>query len=237
MKLGIMQPYFFPYLGYFDIINSVDQWVVFDTVQYIRHGWVNRNRILHPHAGWQYVLVPVKKMPRETAIKDIQIAGDPDWRRALVAQLEHYKKQAPGFRDTVALVEQCIAGCRPEESISALNVTVLARLCEYLGIHFDYQVFSQMKMNLGTVEGPGDWALRIAQEMGASEYVNPPGGTELFDREKYQRGGVRLRIKPLIDFKYPTGRYQFEPLLSIIDILMWNSPAQIKAYLDEVRDR
>ena len=74
MKLGIMQPYFFPYLGYFDLIHSVDKWVVFDTPQYIRHGWVNRNRILHPESDWQYIIVPLKKHPRNTPIKEIEIA-------------------------------------------------------------------------------------------------------------------------------------------------------------------
>ena len=73
VRLGIMQPYFFPYLGYFDLINRTDRWIVFDTAQYIRHGWVNRNRILHSDSEWQYILVPLKKHSRKAAIKDIAV--------------------------------------------------------------------------------------------------------------------------------------------------------------------
>ena len=79
MKVGIMQPYFFPYLGYFDLINRVDKWIVFDTPQYIRHGWVNRNRILHPHQGWQYIVVPLKKHDRDTSINQIETADPTEW--------------------------------------------------------------------------------------------------------------------------------------------------------------
>jgi len=82
-----MQPYFIPYLGYFDLINRTDCWVVFDTVQYIRHGWVNRNRILHSDSGWQYIMVPLKKHSRKAAIKDIEIAANIDWKNRILAQL------------------------------------------------------------------------------------------------------------------------------------------------------
>ena len=75
MILGIMQAYFFPYLGYFDLINCSDKWIVFDTVQYIRHGWVNRNRILHPTEGWQYIIVPIRKSKREAVLSSVEING------------------------------------------------------------------------------------------------------------------------------------------------------------------
>ena len=87
-----MQPYFFPYLGYFHLINSVDEWIIFDTPQYIRHGWVNRNRILHPKSGWLYITVPLVKHPQNTPINEIKIANQKDWKRLILAQLNHYKK-------------------------------------------------------------------------------------------------------------------------------------------------
>ena len=97
MKLGIMQPYLFPYLGYFDLIHCTDRWIVFDTAQYIRHGWINRNRILHPTSGWQYFIIPVKKQSRNTPICDIQVSDNPGWRARVLGQLEHYRKRAPYF--------------------------------------------------------------------------------------------------------------------------------------------
>ena len=80
MKLGIMQPYFFPYLGYFDLINYSNRWIIFDTVQYIRHGWINRNRILKPGEDWQYISVPLVKHQREILIKDVEISANQDWK-------------------------------------------------------------------------------------------------------------------------------------------------------------
>ena len=233
MKLGIMQPYFFPYLGYFNLINCVDKWIVFDTAQYIRHGWVNRNRILHPKEGWQYIIVPLRKHPRDTPIKDVQINNDQDWKRRIIGQLQHYKKKARYFRETIVLVEDCLA---PEEnSISRLNAFILGKVCARLGIRLDYDFFSEMDLELGPVEGPEDWALRISEAMGAKEYVNLPGGVDLFDEQKFTDSNIKLTIRNLPPFEYSCRGYEFIPNLSVIDLLMWNEPETIKQYLDEHR--
>ncbi|MBN2466493.1 WbqC family protein, partial [candidate division WOR-3 bacterium] len=87
-----MQPYFFPYLGYFDLIYRTDRWVVFDTAQYIRHGWVNRNRILHPSSGWQYITAPLRQHHRDTPISGVLVKEGRDWRDRVCGQLVHYKK-------------------------------------------------------------------------------------------------------------------------------------------------
>ena len=100
MRLGIMQPYFLPYLGYFDLIRNTDRWIVFDTPQHIRHGWVSRNRILHPTAGWQYILVPLQGHSHKTAIRDILINDASPWRQRILGQLEHYRRRAPHFERT-----------------------------------------------------------------------------------------------------------------------------------------
>ncbi len=82
MRLAVMQPYFFPYLGYFALIKKSDHFVIFDTPQFIRHGWIERNRILKPVEGWQYIKVPLVKHSRETAIKDIVIRNSENWKDA-----------------------------------------------------------------------------------------------------------------------------------------------------------
>lgn len=231
MRLGIMQPYFFPYLGYFDIINCVDKWIVFDTVQYIRHGWINRNRILHPKEGWQYITVPLKKHSRETAIKDMRTANEQNWRARIIGQLQHYSKKAPYFHETIAFVEDCLA---PQESfISRLNALILGKVCARLEMRFDYSFFSEMDLGLGPVEGPEDWALRISEAMGADEYVNPPGGIDLFDKQKFRDSNIKLTTRNLPPFEYSCRGYEFIPNLSIIDLFMWNEPEIIKKYLDE----
>lgn len=231
MRLGIMQPYFFPYLGYFDLINCADLWVVFDTAQYIRHGWVNRNRILHPKKDWQYIMAPVKKHSQKTAIKDIEVQDGAAWKQRILAQIQHYKKNSyRRFRETHALMEQCLD--TDDTSITAINVRCLSIICEQLEIPFQWSIFSRMNLDLGPVEGPGDWALRISEAMGADEYINPPGGEGLFDRKAFARLGIKLTIRQLPSFQYECRGYEYEPDLSIVDLLMWNSPYKIKRYLD-----
>lgn len=104
--------------------------------------------------------------------------------------------------------------------------------CQILGISFNYRIFSEMSLSLGPVEGPGDWALRIAEALGAEEYVNPPGGIEIFDPSKFSRSNIRLTFRELPSLRYVTRGYGFEPDLSIVDLLMWNEPARIKEHLD-----
>lgn len=229
MKLGIMQPYFLPYIGYFELIYRSDAWVVFDTAQYIRHGWVNRNRILHPNHGWQYVIVPVQKHAQTTPIKDVNIAEGRAWKERIVGQLQHYKKRAPFFQPVLDIVRLCLE--TPEKSISVLNVRCLEIVCSYLGIPFRYSYFSQLNLPLGPVQEPGDWALRISEALNASEYINPPGGAELFDRSKFDAAGIRLSIQEPVDFTYECDGYTFEPNLSIVDVLMWNSAHVVRSYL------
>jgi len=230
MKLGIMQPYFFPYLGYFDLINCTDRWVVFDTAQYIRHGWVNRNRILHPTKGWQYVIVPVQKHSLRTTIEEVCISEASTWRTKIVAQLAHYQKRAPHFKEVVPLVKECLD--QEESHLSRLNAKILAKVCGYLDLKFNYRFFSEMKLDIPDVNGPGDWALHISKALGASEYVNAPGGEKIFDRQAFASCGIELTIRDLPPMAYACRGYQYEPNLSVIDALMWNTPEDIKAYLD-----
>ena len=225
-----MQPYFFPYLGYFDLIRRTDRWIVFDTVQYMRHGWMNRNRILHPTNGWQYIIVPLRKHPLQTSIRDILTNDDIPWRNRILGQLAHYRKRAPHFAAVTRLVEDGLAD--GEDRLSRLNTRLLDRVCTYLGIPFPFSYFSEMKLDLPAIQSPGEWALRIAQQLGAGEYVNPSGGEHLFNRDAFARSGIRLTIRHLPPMTYRCGGLVFQPDLSIIDVLMWNTSQQVLAFLD-----
>jgi WbqC-like protein family len=233
MKLGVMQPYFFPYVGYFDLINRVDRWVVFDTAQYIRHGWINRNRILHPTSGWNYVIAPVIKHQRDTPINQIQTLKREQWAPRILGQMLHYKKRAPYFRRTFQFVEDCLQG--DERNLARLNAEILAKTCAFIGIPFNSSIFSEMNLPLSPVLGPGDWALRISEAMGATEYFNPPGGAELFDSARFATSGIKLTLQEPVTFSYACQGYTFEPSLSIIDVLMWVSPTEIKQRLDDIK--
>lgn len=235
MIVGAMQPYFFPYLGYFDLINRSDRWIVFDTPQYMREGWVNRNRILHSREAWQYITVPLKHHSREAAINQVEAVEFPDWRRKIINQFTHYRGRAPHYREVIALLEDCFEGA--EKNLSRLNVRCLGKVCRLLGVRWAPEIFSEMALPLGPVREAADWALRIAEAVGASEYLNPPGGSLLYDPERFARHGIRLALQQKFDFKYDCGGFTYISKLSILDVLMWVDPVEIRTCLEEFRTR
>ncbi len=226
-----MQPYFFPYLGYFDLINQSELFIVFDTVQYIYQGWMNRNRILHPNKSWWYFIVPIKKHPHDTSILDIEISQNLDWRNRILGQIQHYKKKAPFYNATREILEQCFK--TDEISLSKFNVESLKIICSYLDISFSYQFFSEMNMELDPVESPGEWALNISKKLNASEYVNLPGGINIFDTSRFNKNNIKLNLRKIPPFSYTPDGFEYIPDLSIIDLLMWNPPEKIKEFLEK----
>lgn len=230
MRLGIMQPYFFPYLGYFGLIHRTDAWVVFDVVKYTPKTWANRNRILHPRGSWQYVSVPVVHRHGQR-IEEAEIQGRLSARDRVLGQLDHYRHAgAPYFAEVRNLVAGSFA--LNSDSLCAINVQCLELVCGYLGIGFRPRILSREPLDLPVIEHPGQWALEIATALDADEYVNPSGGTKLFDPEAFRMRGIRLTFAPSMDFRYPTGPYEFVNRLSILDVLMWNAPEHVRAHLD-----
>lgn len=191
MKIGIMQPYFLPYLGYFSLIKATDFWVVFDEVQFIRHGWVERNRVLNSSDGWQYIKVPLVKAPRETKIKDTKIRNE-DWTSKILAQLTCYKRKAPYYNDVIDLLNRIFQ--MDTDDITTLNTAALKEICSYLGLPFNYRVFSQSGIVIEGDISPGEWALNISRHFKADEYINPYGGEEIFDKQQYAGAGIKIRF-------------------------------------------
>jgi hypothetical protein len=230
MKIGIMQPYFFPYVGYYSLIKYTDYWIVFDEVQFIRHGWIERNRILKPNEGWQYIQTPVVKHPRNMLIKDIEIRNNELWREKIIAQLQHYKKKAPNYDKVIKLISEALA--LETNSIVELNVNILVVTCSYLGIDFKFDIFSKMQLEIDNVKAPDEWALNISSALGATEYVNPPGGKSFFDSKKYKEKDIKLTFLLNKINTYNQKRTPFEGGLSIIDLLMFNSIEEVNCMID-----
>ena len=231
MKVGIMQPYFFPYLGYYSLIKNTDKWIVFDAVQFIRHGWIERNRILKPVEGWQYICVPLEKHSRDTVIRDVKIRNTDNWKEKIINQLEHYKKRAPHYNSVIHFLENTFSF--QTDSITLLNTHLLGETCNYLGMPFKYEIFSEMNLQMETVNGPGDWALNISKAIGATAYINPPGGIEIFEKNKFESAGINLQFLKMNLKEYDQKRNIFESGLSIIDVMMFNSPQEINGLLNE----
>ena len=229
MKIAIMQPYFFPYLGYFSLIKHTDKFIVFDPVQFIRHGWIERNRILKPAEGWQYIAVPLEKHSREIIIKDIKIRVKEEWEEKIFRQLLHYKK-APHFSEVFNLISTAIN--IPTDSIVKLNTNILTMICRYLNVPFKATIYSEMNLVIDPIKNAGHWALNICKALGGNEYINPIGGVEIFDRSEFEEMGINLKFINLKLGPYNQNRNNFEQGLSIIDVMMFNSVDQIEKMLN-----
>lgn len=231
MTVAIMQPYFFPYIGYFQLILAADRFILFNDVQYIRHGWINRNRILKPGGGIQYILMPLAAHARETLIKDIAVADADNNKEKVLRQIEHYKKSAPFFKDVRALLGDCFT--TSESNITEMNAGYLKAVCDYIGIAYKIEISSQMNFNYTQVNDAGEWALRMSEQLQATTYLNPPRGKDLFDKAKFEQSNIRLQfLQPALK-EYDQRRETFEPGLSIIDVMMFNGPAAIKDLLTD----
>lgn len=231
MRLGIMQPYFFPYLGYISLIKHSDKFILFDTAQFIRHGWIERNRILKPGGGWQYISVPLVKHSQKTPINKIEINNGTDWKEKILSQMVHYKK-APYYGMVMNLLQEVFE--QEYTDIVSLNKEALEQVCTYLKIKTDIMVFSKMNLSIDEASEPDEWALNICKAIsGANEYWNPPGGMEFFDVNKYLNSGIDIKFQKVNLHPYYQGKYNFEVGLSIIDVMMYNSPDKINEMLDD----
>ena len=231
-RLGIMQPYFFPYLAHFALIASVDRWVVFDVTQYTPKTWMNRNRVLHPSRAWMYVTVPVQGSSQNKLIREVMLHDPDETLTSIKGKLEHYRRRAPYYAEVVRLVERAFSE-RFDDSLAALNVSSLRTVLEYLRISFDYGICSELGLDLSHVEHPGQWALSISEQVGAREYVNPLGGAHLFRPGEFEASGVRLGFFDLPAMPYDPETYQFSPSLSVLDVLMWNDPRDVRGFIEE----
>ena len=232
MRLGIMQPYFMPYLGYFALIREVDEFILFDTPQFIRHGWIERNQVLKQNGERLYIKVPLQKHSRDTAIKDVVINNSQNWRQTILSQLGPYKKKAPFFKEVTNVLEEVFE--LKSNSIVDLNLKALESVGTYLSIKTPFKVFSEMGLNIDDVNAPDEWALNICRALNANSYYNPTGGMEFFNREKYQDAGIELKFVKFEATPYDQLGNPFVPYLSVVDVMMFNSPEKINQMMNRI---
>lgn len=229
--LGFQQPYFFPYIGYFALINYVDHYLFFDTPQYERRSWMNRNRILNTNGDYTYISVPLVKAPQKTAICDMVIDNSKNWKEILFSQLTIYKKKAPYYVQTVDFLETILSP--GFKTLSELNISTIKEVCRYLGISTETEIFSEIKLEYEQVTSSDEWALNVAKAMGYEIYANALGGMEFFDRSKYTEAGIELQFLKSQLKPYVQRIGHFVEGLSIIDVMMFNSVEEIQQMLTE----
>ena len=211
------------------LIYYSDVFVSFDTPQFIRRGWIERNRIAKLGGGFTYVAVPLNKARLGTPINQVLVRNDSPWREKIFAQLEVYKKKAPYYRMVIELVREVIES--NESVISDISYRSLELTCEYLGIERDFKKYSSFGFEFNEVIAPDEWALRICQKLGCKSYVNAPGGRDFFNTLKYKDEGIEFYfVDQPVDF-YAGLNGCVEPGLSIIDVLMFNSAEEIRSAL------
>lgn len=228
MTLAGNQPYFLPYLGFWQLIHVADLFLLADDYDYIRHSWVNRNRILlngRPH----YLRVEVRSNKESRLIMDKQLVESPHAISDKLKTLEYAYLKAPCFADGYALAERILTW--PERNLALFLEHSIREVCAYLGITTPFCHSSDIPGNsqFKREERIYDFCHRL----GADTYVNLPGGQALYDFGEFARRGIRLRfIQPELK-PYPQSGGPFVERLSILDAIMFNSREQLHEMLDD----
>jgi len=226
MKLAIMQPYLFPYVGYYQLVNAADRFVVYDDVNFINRGWINRNNILI-NGKASLFSVPLKKASQNKLICEIQLGEDP-WRPELLKKIELAYKKAPHYNNIFPMVVDIISGGHTH--IAGLALSGLTTISAYLG-------FTTVFVNSSSVYNNRDInaqyrILDICRQENAATYINPIGGTEIYSKELFGEAGIKLQFLRTGNVAYRQYANDFVPNLSILDLLMFNSKEEIKLVMD-----
>jgi hypothetical protein len=230
MKLAIMQPYLFPYIGYFQLLNAVDTFVVYDDVNFIKQGWINRNSILvngQPHL----FTLPVQDASSFNKISQTQINRKiyRHWHPKFLRTIEQSYAKAPFFKNVFPIIKEILQD--EDDEISPMIQKSLLLISAYLGIQTRIVPSSGIYDNRHLTGQ--ERVIDICIKEKASDYINLIGGRELYSAAAFKERDVRLHFIKTKPIHYPQGRQEFIPWLSILDVMMFNPPEQIWLMLTE----
>lgn len=226
MKIGIMQPYFFPYIGYWQLINIVDKYVIFDDVNYINRGWINRNRILFDGKP-RYFNIMLKGASQNKLINEIEVDnGTKQIARNLMILKQAYGK-APFFQEAFPVIEAIL--CEEESNLGRFNGLLIRKICIYLEIDTEIIFSSELQKN-NSLKGQ-EKIIDICRNLGATSYYNVIGGKDLYRREKFSQHNIKLYFVCADTIRYKQFDDIFWDNLSIIDVMMFNSREKIQRFL------
>ncbi|SMC40696.1 WbqC family protein [Moheibacter sediminis] len=228
MKIAIMQPYFMPYIGYFQLINAVDKFIIYDDVNYIKQGWINRNNILLNNKSHLFS-VPLKDASSFKKINEIEINEIlfPKWKDKFFKTLEVYKK-APFYESVRCILEKILIS--DQGKISDLIYYSLVEITKYIGIQTIIEKSSYIYKNSELQRA--ERLIDICKTEKANIYINPLGGQELYDKKYFSDYDIELYFIKTKAIQYPQFGDNFVPWLSIIDVMMFNTPEQINEMLN-----
>jgi hypothetical protein len=226
-KVAIMQPYFFPYLGYFQLMAAVDVFILHDRVKYVKKGWINRNRILQ-NGRDAVISLPLRHGSDALLIGEREVAADFD-RAKLVNRVAEAYRKAPCFADTMPLVEGIVASA--ETNLFHWLVNSLRALCRHLGISTPLVAASSLSVD--PVHKGQDLVIALCRAAHANGYINSPGGVDLYTPAAFREAGMELSFLRMLPWTYSQFGEPFVPSLSIIDVLMFNALPVVRTRIAE----
>lgn len=222
-----MQPYFLPYLGYWQMLNAVDRFILYDDVNYIKNGWINRNNLLDngkPH----FFTLALDGASSFKLINETHINGSPEARNKVLSYIKNSYRKAPFFKEVFPLIESIVN--YPETNIALLLENHFRLIADYLQIGTEILVSSHIDKDCSLKAQ--DKVLDICKKQGAEIYINAIGGTELYSREDFAAQGIKLQFIKMNPVEYQQFKNEFVPNLSILDVMMFNPVEKIREYLD-----
>ncbi len=228
MKIAIMQPYIFPYIGYFQLIQAVDKFVVYDNIQFTKKGWINRNRIL-VNGRDEYFTIPLKKDSDYLNVDQRKLADNYHTEKIKLLRkfAESYKK-APEFNSVFPLVESVFN--QEEDNLFRYIYASLVAVNAYLGIRTELVISSTIPVD-HTLRSQ-DKVIAFCKALHATAYINPIGGVELYSKEIFKENDIELNFLKSGTVEYMQFKNEFVPWLSIIDVMMFNPKEKIQQYLE-----
>ena len=229
MKIAIMQPYFMPYIGYFQLINAVDKFVIYDNIKYTKKGWINRNRIL-VNGKDEYVSLPLKKDSDYLNINE-RVLSD-SWlneRRKLLNKLKASYAKSPFYNSVIILLEDILN--HSEKNLFNFIFNSVEKVCYYLDIETSLIKSSSLDID-NSLKGALK-VIEICNCLKSSSYLNPIGGIDLYNKNEFLRNYIDLSFLKSDEIIYNQFKNNFIPFLSIIDILMFNSKSDIRVFLNK----
>lgn len=233
MKLGIMQPYFLPYLGYWQLIECVDKFVIYDDVNFIKGGWINRNRYLYQGEAKIFNII-MREASSFKRINEIELMPSGDSYNPMKKMLSTFTmayKKAPQYGEVSQLLEE-LAMCQ-EINMAKFIENSIRVICHYLDINTEILVSSNIEKTEGLKKEKR--VLDICKRLGADTYVNAIGGRELYDGNEFLENGVKLMFLKMDDVEYKQFDNPFVANLSILDVLMFNNKEQVKKLLKKYK--
>lgn len=223
-----MQPYLFPYIGYFQLINAVDKFIFLDDVNYIKKGWINRNKILL--SGQEYLFtIPIEKMSQNKKINEIKISHSTNWQTKFLTSLMHAYKNAPFYKEVIPLIEFLLK--KKHDNLSTMIIESVGIINAYLNINTIIEETSS-KYNTSNLKAQSK-IIEICQQEKAKIYLNPIGGIELYQQQVFLENDIQLKFLKPNAIEYKQYNKAFISGLSIIDVLMFNSSESISSMLNQ----